>query len=549
MQDQEYKSNLLPHLLASGGKLVLEAVSRQGMVYEVHRILNESPEVRVQGVLHPCIAIRETILKKPLYFGQKDLSATGEGFGTDLVEKLVGDRLHDVRAHIAAQRDKLLLAVDSLTRLDQQQEKLADYQAQQKDVAHRLTLYRQYGIEDKLQRQLAFDRDLAYCQRTQHRLADWCTALTELLQTHDDELRNAAHYISDINAEFFADYFNAYAPALQGLASVKAALAQATAVNAALADKATQLGQTKTALKDEFASIERSFVQQLQIQGVATISTTEFKQLAQKQSQVQQMLAALTAQWGRADGARLALQQERATLNDLWLEEFKLIQSALQDINTRQPALRRVETQFKGGKATWAALLKDLMRGSSILETAFVKITDSYPDAFAVYQDLALASAEAGAKATVFTELFTRHLRDLLTWQLPNTYKVTYHGKPLLDHSSGQRASAMMLFILSQNDNDVLLIDQPEDDLDNQTLYTDVIRLVRQLKGDMQFIFAIHNANIPVLGDVEQVLACHFDQATMQVQSGRVDAPHTQRAIVNIMEGGAEAFNKRKEIY
>lgn len=65
-----------------------------------------------------------------------------------------------------------------------------------------------------------------------------------------------------------------------------------------------------------------------------------------------------------------------------------------------------------------------------------------------------------------------------------------------------------MLFELSQQENEVVIIDQPEDDLNNQTIYDDVIKLIRKLKPSAQFIFATHNANIPVLGDAEQVIAC-----------------------------------------
>ncbi|WP_262232418.1 ATP-binding protein, partial [Escherichia coli] len=77
---------------------------------------------------------------------------------------------------------------------------------------------------------------------------------------------------------------------------------------------------------------------------------------------------------------------------------------------------------------------------------------------------------------------------------------IEFRGKPLEQHSLGQRASALMLFVLNQQDNDVVIIDQPEDDLDNQTIYDDVIKIIRAMKPRTQFIFATHNANIPVLG-------------------------------------------------
>jgi chromosome segregation protein len=125
---------------------------------------------------------------------------------------------------------------------------------------------------------------------------------------------------------------------------------------------------------------------------------------------------------------------------------------------------------------------------------------------------------------------------------------VTYHGKPLKSHSLGQRASAMMLFLLSQDDHDLLLIDQPEDDLDSQTVYEEVVKLVRKIKPNRQFIFATHNANFPVLGDAEIVAACAYAES-ISVVAGSIDTKEAQGKIVSIMEGGKEAFERRKTIY
>jgi chromosome segregation protein len=145
--------------------------------------------------------------------------------------------------------------------------------------------------------------------------------------------------------------------------------------------------------------------------------------------------------------------------------------------------------------------------------------------------------------------LFKKNLKTLLTYQTPNKFTILYRGKELQHHSLGQRASALILFVLSQQENDVIIIDQPEDDLDNQTIYEDVIKLIRTMKPKVQFIFATHNPNIPVLGDAEQVHACSFMDNKVSICSGSVDNQTTQRTIVNIMEGGQEAFNRRKEIY
>ena len=141
-------------------------------------------------------------------------------------------------------------------------------------------------------------------------------------------------------------------------------------------------------------------------------------------------------------------------------------------------------------------------------------------------------------------------MADLLTYKVENKVTIKYKGKALTRHSLGQRASALILFLLAQKDTNVLIIDQPEDDLDNQTIYEEVITEIVNLKSQMQFIFATHNANIPVLGESEKVVACDFEDGTnIALKDGSIDTPDIQKAIVSIMEGGEIAFNKRREIY
>ena len=153
-------------------------------------------------------------------------------------------------------------------------------------------------------------------------------------------------------------------------------------------------------------------------------------------------------------------------------------------------------------------------------------------------------------KLNEFLNRFELQKKDLLTFRVKDKVEITYHGKPLNQHSLGQRASALILFILAQRDNDVLIIDQPEDDLDNQTIYKEVIAELLLLKENMQFIFATHNANIPVLGDSEQIIACDFEnEDQIKLSMGSIDNKSSQEKIISIMEGGSEAFNKRNRIY
>ena len=69
------------------------------------------------------------------------------------------------------------------------------------------------------------------------------------------------------------------------------------------------------------------------------------------------------------------------------------------------------------------------------------------------------------------------------------------------------------------------------------------------MKMNTQFIFATHNANIPVLGDAEMILAADSDGESITYQSGNIDTRDSQQQIITIMEGGTEAFARRRLIY
>jgi len=193
--------------------------------------------------------------------------------------------------------------------------------------------------------------------------------------------------------------------------------------------------------------------------------------------------------------------------------------------------------------------MKGMFRGNRIREATLTSVANDSSDFGAMFRGFDAIKTRVGNTAQAFEAYFMQNLSAFLTWQIPNRFTIEYRGKELKHHSLGQRASALILFILSREENDLFLIDQPEDDLDNQTIYKDVIKLIRRLKPKTQFIFATHNANFPVLGDAEQVLACSYSDNKVHVTSGSIDHPETQRKIVDIMEGGEEAFRQRHRRY
>lgn len=546
--DTDYKKNLVDHVLGSGGRVTVIAVDQRGQRYEIRRINGEKADVYIEGVLQPGISIRETILHKPIYFGQKDLSATGEGFEKDLVEKLVGEKLNGIRLHIEAQRQKVSDRINQLKKLADMEEKKQDYENQKRDAEFRLKFYKDHGVEEKLQKQVDFDNDSRKITQVITFVKSYLNELENFIGQHEDELKNQRVYTSKQNEDFFEDFLSFYGKLISAFENIKTIFSEGKQTLSELSKKAEKFEKVKSNLKEEFADIERQLSEQLRASGAQAIRPDEFRKLRKMVEQSTQMLKVLVQQ----EAARVNLSQDLlrdlAELNNLWREEFKTIQGELDKVNRTHSTLE-IKSEFKGDKAAFKTFMKDIFKGSRIRENTISTLTDEFSDFASMYKEFDKAKRAVGASAALFEQYFTDNQAALLSWQVPNRFVIEYRGKELKHHSLGQRASALILFVLSQQENDVFIIDQPEDDLDNQTIYEDVIKLLKGLKPQTQFIFATHNANFPVLGDAEQIISCAYSDDTVHVTSGSIDCPKLQREIVNIMEGGKEAFEQRRRRY
>ena len=123
---------------------------------------------------------------------------------------------------------------------------------------------------------------------------------------------------------------------------------------------------------------------------------------------------------------------------------------------------------------------------------------------------------------------------------------------PFSAASAGQQASALLTTLLSQ-DGTPLVIDQPEDDLDSNTVQQ-IVSKIWASKRRRQLIFSSHNANLVVNGDADLVLVCAYtsagDQSAGHIKlEGAIDIDEVRSEITSVMEGGERAFKLRKEKY
>lgn len=110
--------------------------------------------------------------------------------------------------------------------------------------------------------------------------------------------------------------------------------------------------------------------------------------------------------------------------------------------------------------------------------------------------------------------------------------------------SQGQRSAAMLAFLLAFGTEPIVL-DQPEDDLDNQLIYELIVKQIKENKARRQLIIITHNPNIVVNGDAELVHVMGFRGQCVLKESGALQQQNLREAVCNVMEGGYEAFSNR----
>ena len=177
-----------------------------------------------------------------------------------------------------------------------------------------------------------------------------------------------------------------------------------------------------------------------------------------------------------------------------------------------------------------------------------------------LHEAFGITPAQAGRLAQAEPEV----LMEVEELELPPTTSIRLNTAPagepavwqaLEDLSTGQKATAVLLLLLLESEAP-LIVDQPEDDLDNRFITEGVVPRMRDEKQRRQFLFSTHNANIPVLGDAELIVglaatgdAAHGRARIAPPQMGSIDSTAVRELVEEILEGGRDAFERRRRKY
>lgn len=437
------------------------------------------------------------------------------------------------------------------------------------DLVRKLALFERSGHADVL-------KALQRRRRQASAIAEWESGLSSL----GPRLREAALAINPEALD--ASTFDATAPEDAAIVSLVRevtakveAIANDLEVLAGRADAlATDWDQQKQASPWQEANRRvqlayKDLQEQLMAEGVADIS--EFGQLLQRRQVLEQQIKDLDNR--QAEIAHLD-EQAKSCLDELLkhrreitrarseflagvLQENAYVRITVAAYGAQEsvePEFRRLIARSDGGferdigKPGEHGLLKAL-DGQEPMESAI-----------ATFKDLVKEIRRNPDGAPVADRRFASHLNSLPDealdrldlWFPEDTLDITYSPasgnsgfRPIREGSPGQKSAALLAFLLSYG-NEPLILDQPEDDLDNHLIYDLIVRQLRDAKRRRQIIVVTHNANIVVNGDAELLTALSATAGqTVMEASGSLQELSVRRTICKVMEGGEEAFRDR----
>lgn len=136
---------------------------------------------------------------------------------------------------------------------------------------------------------------------------------------------------------------------------------------------------------------------------------------------------------------------------------------------------------------------------------------------------------------------------------LAENYQLRLDNKNLESLSPGEKGALLLVFYLMLDQGSIpLIIDQPEDNLDNQSVAKILVEFIKSAKLRRQIILVTHNPNLAIVADAEQVMYTHFDKNknnTFTVVSGSIEDAEMNKHIVDVLEGTMPAFDKRRLRY
>lgn len=552
---------------ASGRVTVaLQSAAQHGLTFKVSRRHGEPPIVRDE---HDAVS----------QFRAEDLLPGVEVYGQNEIYELAQDASRRARlldsvlageGAYAEERDRLR------KQLEDNRRRLLDAQAEHDELRERLgklprlleqlRTFEELGIQSKLAQAPLFTREKQLVER-----------VDEELTRLDDGIAGLQESLPDLT--FLSDKALEGLPNATSLASIRAVLEKLRAgvqphLAAArqLADDArAALGPARQTWAASVSAGEAEVEDALarlpdQAGRSGREAGTAYRSLAQEIERIRPLEAKEASFRQLVESLRKERSEQLAALSDLRTGRASELTASVKKLNKRLDGRLRITIRPEGELAP----LTDFLANSPLdnvgrKRLAFVEERDGVTPSGLVHairdgedalkERFGLTPGVAAALAKLpeerVLELEELELAPKIEIELNMAHKGPPDYRPLEKLSTGQQCTAV-LHLLLLDSTDPLIIDQPEDNLDNAFIADRIVTELRRAKTKRQFIFSTHNANIPVFGDAEWIGVVTSEEGRGAIppkDQGSIDVPTLRDQVASILEGGKEAFMQRKEKY
>ncbi len=566
---QRAHEGIVMQVLRSGTKISL-LVQREDQpaeqFYLIERTIPNPPEVRDSiGAMLP-LTPRDVIPQVEIY-GQHEISELTKSREklTRLIERFaqrdssLRQRKADLKLALERSRTRILATRKELHQIE---ERLASLPA----LEETLKLYQARGLEERLKEQSLLVREERILQVTPERLAVFRDLLVQLRS----EL--------PIDTAFVSPKVLDELPGKTILADIERILEQlnremtqlATQWNDALQRADAGLQSVRAKWEERKKIVQAAYEKILRELQKSKVDGAEFIRLRRQVEELRPLKerqAALKRALQEFENERRQFVSE---WEDLKATEFRELQQAEKKVNRHLRDRVRVTVTFAGNREPLIQHLKE-NPGGRLSETV-EKLKEVEAFSLREFADACRAGRDVlvkryglpGSQAERLALVPIEAILLLEELDLPATTRIDLNvaaegqspvWQSLEALSTGQKATAVLLLLLLES-KAPLVVDQPEDDLDNRFITEGVVPKMREEKRRRQFIFATHNANIPVLGDAELIVGLSASGEGGQGQAeiadkhlGSIDARPVRELVEEVLEGGREAFEMRRLKY
>ena len=559
---------IVSNVLRSGTKIsLLVSVHRPTRAhYLLERTIPNLPVVRDD--MGNVLTLKPTdVLQRVEIFGQHEISELSKSpeRRTRLLDRFIdadpaqAKKKIDLRTKLETSRARILEIIKEKGQIEDRLSQLPALEAT-------LVRYQKAGLEEKLKEQSLLVKEEAVLKAAKDKVVSFRTVLSQLQKALpvdrrflagkalDDLPRKPILAALDVVLDRFSKNVESAAAALKS--GIEAAEKDIEAVQ-----------KQWDIRKQSVAAAYEAILRELQKQ---KIDGTEFIRLREQVEEMKPLKDKL-------DGLNKELadrETERRTYlvdwEDVTAADFRQLERAAKKVSRKLEDRVLVDVVRAGDRQPLLTFLDDKIGGRlAEMKTALRQFPDLSVSALVETcrqgrDAIVKTYSVPGSQAERFATLAKVVLLELEEIDLPATttlkLNVAADGKPaqwqtLEQLSTGQKATALLLLLLLESQSP-LVVDQPEDDLDNRFITEGVVPKMKEEKRRRQFIFATHNANIPVLGDAELIVGLSAsgdaDQGRAKIPKqhmGAIDSNPVRQLVEEVLEGGKDAFEMRRLKY